>query len=155
MIVQLPKTNSRSAAARRLRSDHNDFDRRFDEVCERARVGDWRDLDAVWRAFADDLEAHLAFEEEVLFPAYSHGSRERRELVRRLVGEHAAIRQLLEHIGVDIQLHTIRATTIEVFIDLMREHAAIENTELYPWLDLEGRALSMTKDPPHTRDRLS
>jgi iron-sulfur cluster repair protein YtfE (RIC family) len=131
--VQMPKTLRSTGAAAKLRHDHDDFDRRFDELCERARAGDWRALDEAWRAFAIDLETHLAFEEEVLFPAYAQATIERRELVKRLVAEHAAIRQMLEHIGVEIQLHTIRASTVELFTDLMREHAALENIRLYPW----------------------
>ena len=56
------------ATTTRLREDHRDFDLRFDDLCNRARAGDWHELDEVWSRFAQDLEAHLAFEERELFP---------------------------------------------------------------------------------------
>jgi hemerythrin-like domain-containing protein len=152
----MPKNPLRASRATRLREDHVELDRRFDDLCERARVGDWHELDEVWKSFAADLEAHMAFEEEALFPAFGQGGIECRDLVKQLVGEHAAIRQLLEQIGIDIQLHTIRASTIELFTDLMREHAALENSRFYPWAELEGRAWAATTNrATRSRDRLS
>lgn len=129
-------------AALRLHDDHIDFDRRFEDLCGRARAGDWHDLDEVWSQFAADVEAHLAFEEDVLFPAYAKQSQECKELVKRLVGEHAVLRELLLEIGVAIQLHDIRVWTIEVFVELLREHAAVENEHIYPWVELEARQWS-------------
>jgi hemerythrin-like domain-containing protein len=129
-------------AALRLHDDHVDFDRRFDELCPRLLAGDWRGLDVAWRALAADVDAHLQFEEEVLFPVFAKQSTECRDLVKRLVLEHAVIRELLEEIAIGIQLHQVRPWTIEVVIDLMREHAAVESERLYPWIELEGRPWS-------------
>lgn len=61
--------------------------------------------------------AHLAFEEEVVFPAFAKQSAECTALVKRLVGEHAAIRELLDENGIAIQ-------------------------RIYPWIELESRAWS-------------
>ena len=56
---------------------------------------------------------------------------------------------VLEEIGLSIQLHVIRVWTIEVFVELMREHAEVENERLYPWVELEARSwASATTDLP-------
>ena len=142
-------THGAGRAARRLHDDDIDFERRFDDLCARAQMGDWHELDEVWGAFAADVEAHLAFEEDVLFPAFAKQSTDCRKLVNRLDVEHAVIRELLEEIGLSIQLHVIRVWTIEVFVELMREHAEVENERLYPWVELEARSWSSaTTDLP-------
>ena len=104
----------------------------------------------MWGALATDLEAHLAFEEDVIFPAYAKQSPACRDLVKRLVAEHAVIRELFEEIGVTIQLHAIRAWTIEVLVELLREHAAVENERIYPWVALEARTWAPRSDGPLT-----
>lgn len=135
-------THGAGRAARRLHDEHIAFDRRFDDLCGRAQAGDWRDLDGEWESFAADIESHLAFEETVLFPVFAKQSVECRALVKRLVLEHAVIRELIEEIGIAIQLHQVRAWTIEVLVELMREHAAIESERIYPWIELEARPWS-------------
>lgn len=127
-------THDAVSTARRLREDHSRFSRTFTDICERARGGDWRDLDAVWRAFTADIEAHLSFEEDELFPGFSEQSPTSRALVRRLTGEHGEIRRNLDVLGLQIQLKEIRAVTVEAFIELMRAHAALEDSHLYPWV---------------------
>lgn len=122
-----------AGAARRLHADHLAFDRRFDDLCERARAGDWHELDEVWSAFVGDVERHLAFEEEQLFPAFSRRDPEGRALTLRLLEQHARLRRTLEAIGLQIQLKEIRAATIEATTALMREHAGVENATIYPW----------------------
>lgn len=123
-----------ASRTRRLREDHRRFARTFNDVCERARGGDWHDLDEVWRSFTADIEAHLAFEETELFPEFSAENPSCRALVQRLAGEHSEIRRNLDVLGVQIQLKEIRAATIEAFIELMRSHAQLEDRRLYPWI---------------------
>lgn len=123
-----------AALANRLSHDHRRFEREFDDLCRRAHSGDWRDLDEVWSAFGDELEAHLAFEENDLFPSFREQDAACGALADRLIGEHAEIRRLIESLGLQIQLKEIRPPTIEAFVELMRKHAAVENERLYPWL---------------------
>ena len=132
-------TRDMAAVARRLRDDHLAFETRFDALRNRAEAGAWRELDADWSPFVRDLEDHLRFEEAQVFPEYSRWGPECRDLVDALSAQHAEILRALESLGLQIQLHEIRATTIERFVDLMRKHAEIENARVYPWLDLEGR----------------
>lgn len=134
------QTNTRdmAAVARRLHDDHLAFEKRFDAMCNCAEVGAWRELDADWSSFVRDIEEHLRFEEAQVFPEYSRWNPECRDLVDALSAQHAEILRLLESLGLQLQLHEIRATTIERFVELMRKHAEIENARIYPWLAHEG-----------------
>ena len=118
--------------ARRLHDDHVDFELRFDDLMGRALMGDWRDLDEAWSSFASDLCDHLVFEEQAVFPVYAEQSKECRRLVEKLTAEHETIRELLDEIGVSVQTHEVRAYTIAALVQLLREHAALENTRIYP-----------------------
>lgn len=121
-----------TSMARRPCEDHRRLARTFAAICERAWSGAWVDLDEVWRAFTVDLEAHLAFEENELFPAYSAQNPTCRALVQRLAGEHTEIRRYLDILGLQIRLKEIRSATIESFIELLRAHAELEDRRLYP-----------------------
>lgn len=118
----------------RLHDEHEAFDRRFRELSVRAYSDDWHDLDEVWSAFAADVEAHLRLEEEEVFPTLRERGPAQAELVARLVAEHDEIRRRLFTLGVEIQVHAIRADTIDAFLAAMRRHAERENAELYPGL---------------------
>jgi hypothetical protein len=138
LVTNRPASAPPTRTARRLHDDHVDFVARFADIEERARSGDWQELDEVWSRFAADVEAHLVFEEREALPILARQGLHERALVRHLQADHAAIRHLLDEIGAQIQLHVIRAATIEVFLELMRDHAAVEDERLYPWL--AGRA---------------
>jgi hemerythrin-like domain-containing protein len=121
----------------RLREEHAVLDARFEDLCARARRGDWSDVDEVWDDFTDDLEAHLAYEEHDLFPLLVEQAP---ALAKRLVAQHEMIRRRLVELGIEIQLHTVRAQTLVQLVDMLREHARLESEQLYPWL--ERRALA-------------
>lgn len=125
-------------AARHLHDDHRAFTARFDNLCDRARSGDWHELDEVWSSFTADIEAHLAFEETQLFPGYRAQSPACGALVHRLCNQHAEFRELLARIGLQIQLKEIRPATIEAFTALMSEHARIESDTIYAWAQAEA-----------------
>jgi len=150
-MPMLRATPDFTRAAQHLREDHVAFETRFQDLCARALGGEWKDLDEVWDSFADDLEAHLEFEEDLLFPRFSARDPESREIVARLEQEHAAIRKSLEELGIQIQLKYIRADAIEAFVQVMREHAARENVHLYPWATELGRAIASDR-PDRDRD---
>jgi hemerythrin-like domain-containing protein len=125
---------------RHLRTDHLELDARFDQLCTRARGGEWSDVDAVWDDFADDLEAHLSFEEHEVFPVVAETAPGGRELVRRLREQHEMIRRRLAELGVEIQLHIVRADTLDAFVAALRAHARLEMDQLYPWLEARSGA---------------
>jgi hemerythrin-like domain-containing protein len=115
--------------------DHHALERTFADLSLRANEGDWKDLDEVWSGFAADLERHLKFEEEQLFSGFAARDAASATIVDELRRDHAAIRTTCEQFGIQIQLHQIRATEIDAFLDLLRRHAAREDETLYPWVD--------------------
>lgn len=139
-MAMLRSSPDMARAVQHLREDHDAFERRFDDLCARAQTDDWRYLDEVWDAFVDDIDDHFAFEEEVLFPVLAAQSPDDRALVERLLGQHAEVRGTLEQLGVQIQLHEIRAETIDRLVALLRAHAALERDRLYSWAEPTQRA---------------
>jgi hemerythrin-like domain-containing protein len=135
------QTISRDMAgvARRLHDDHVAFDREFDDLSNFAKAGAWGEVDAVWTGFIREIEDHFRFEQEQVFPEFARRSLECREMVDMLSAQHVEILRELESLGLQIQLHEIRAPTIERLVELMRKHAAVENTHIYPWLEREAR----------------
>ena len=128
----MPKTTRDAPRApRRPGEEHATLLSRFDELASRIRAGPARELLQPWLAFAADLHAHFAFEEDMLFPAFAQQNRDARELVRSLVAEHAAARQLAEEIGLQLRRQDIRTSTLEVLSDLLREHAEVKNARIY------------------------
>lgn len=132
------KSSDAADRARRLRDDHRRFSREFDDIYDRARTGDWRELDEAWRVFTEDLEAHLAFEEKEVFPGFCEQGPTCQALVQRLTAQHDEIRRTLLTLGLQIQLKEIRTPSVEAFIDLMRKHAVLEDSRVYPWMAREA-----------------
>lgn len=128
-----------AGVARQLHDDHARFDHEFDDLSNFARAGAWAEVDARWTGFIREIEDHFRFEQEQVFPRFARRGPECREMVDMLSAQHAEMLQALENLGLQIQLHEIRAPTIERLVERMREHAEIENTHLYPWLEREGR----------------
>ncbi|HWB82327.1 MAG TPA: hemerythrin domain-containing protein [Nannocystaceae bacterium] len=139
-MAMLRSTPDLARAVQHLREDHEAFEHRFDDLCARARTDDWRYLDEVWDAFVDDIDDHFAFEEEVLFPVLAEKGPDDRVLVERLLAQHTEVRGTLQQLGVQIQLHEIRAETIDRLVTLLREHAALERERLYSWAEPTQRA---------------
>ncbi len=59
-----------------------------------------------------------------------------------LLAAHAALRQLLETLGVAIELHAFPVGDAEELLARLRGHGAREENLLYPWMD---RALDASK----------
>lgn len=129
-----------AGVAGRLHDDHVAFDHEFDDLSNFANAGAWGEVDAVWTGFTREIEDHFRFEQEQVFPGFARQSPECREMVDMLSAQHTQILQQLESLGLQIQLHEIRAPTIERLVELMRKHAEVENTHIYPWLEREARA---------------
>ena len=83
-----------------------------------------------YRVFERAVLEHLDAEETVILPdytLYAPGA------ARELADQHAAIRQLLFRVGVEVELHIVRLETLRSLIALLHEHAAREDVTLYPW----------------------
>lgn len=121
-----------------LREEHRLLDRQFDELIRRAQTGDWGQCDEIWDAFTTSLERHMADEESRLFPPYARIGPEAARVVQELREEHQELRQRLQSIGVNIQLHAVRAEELEDLIRTLRAHAETEGQCIYPWLDMQA-----------------
>lgn len=55
----------------RLRDEHAFLSRQLGEVLQLAQVGDWQGCDTLWEVFSRELEHHLQYEEDLLFPAFT------------------------------------------------------------------------------------
>lgn len=121
-----------------LLHDHERLDRLLRALLIRARAGDARDLQGPWQAFETGLRAHLAAEEEDVFPSYA---KVRPDDVRALRREHAEIRTLLDAAGFGVELHTARLLMLEDLATRLHEHAEHEDRGLYPFLEGAPRGL--------------
>jgi hypothetical protein len=83
-----------------------------------------------WNAFEDELGDHMAAEEELLIPSYASADPDQ---AQELIADHILIRDLLEGIALDVELHTIRIEPLKALVELLREHARREEATIYPW----------------------
>lgn len=91
---------------------------------------DPRALILQYRAFEHATLDHLAAEEELILPAYMEHAPDEARVVW---DEHAAIRQLLFRIGVEVELHIVQAATVKQLVDALQSHAAREDAAMYAW----------------------
>lgn len=112
---------------------------RGDELFRLARAGEWSVLGTAWPPFVDAFAERCKLDEEVLLPAYAEHGGEARALVKQLVEEHAALRQLIQETSDQIERRRMRPVTQELLMELLREHAALKTRKLDPWIALDVR----------------
>ena len=115
-----------------LAGDHDRLDREFQVIVTRAQGGDRQQLESEWLAFQRALLGHLDAEEKHLIPALAH---DRPREAQILLDEHEQIRGQLLQLGVDLDLHCLRADRVETFVEALRAHAQREENIYYPWAD--------------------
>jgi hemerythrin superfamily protein len=115
-----------------LAGDHDRLDRSFQAIVTRAYGGDYQQLEAEWLAFQSALLGHLEAEEKHMIPALAQ---DRPGEARTLLDEHAQIRIKLLQLGIDLDLHCLRAERVEAFVETLRAHAHREENIFYPWVD--------------------
>jgi hypothetical protein len=115
-----------------LAGDHDRLDRSFQSILTRAHGGDWQQLESEWIAFQRELLGHLEAEEKHAIPALA---RDRPAAAETLLCDHAAIRAKLIELGVDLDLHSLRAERVAMFVEALRAHAKREEGMFYPWTD--------------------
>ncbi len=98
------------------------------QLANSAEGADRAALTADWRRFERALIAHLELEEREILPAVEPREPQAVDLVRK---DHAAIRALVDELGLEVELHTVRRETIDRFLALLRAHAAREDATLY------------------------
>ena len=86
-----------------------------------------------YRSFERSVLEHLKAEEDAILPAYAEHAPADAELIR---ATHDDLRQQLFRIGLDVELHSIRAESLDRLVATLRAHAAHEDREMYPWAQL-------------------
>lgn len=115
-----------------LAGDHVRLDRAFQAIVTRAYGGDYQQLEGEWVTFERALQQHLDAEERTLIPALAQ---DRPGEARVLLEEHARMRVTVLQLGVELELHCLRAERVESFLDALRAHALREENVFYPWVD--------------------
>jgi hypothetical protein len=142
---------------RLLLADHHDV---IDEKCRDLEAAihqdDPRELVSSFRVFEDAMLDHLWEEEEEILPSYALFDWKDAQDVRR---QHTELRKQLNAIGVDVELHGVRAIDLKHLMQLLRAHAKHEDSRMYPWAQVNlplstrrrlflrvGRSIRMLRD---------
>jgi hemerythrin superfamily protein len=115
-----------------LAGDHDRLDRCFQSILTRAYGGDWQQLETEWIAFQRELLGHLEAEEKHVIPALA---RDRPLAAEMLLSDHEVIRTKVIELGIDLDLHSLRAERVAMFVEALRAHARREEGMFYPWAD--------------------
>ncbi len=111
-----------------------DHHRRLEAKCRdllaSAYTDNTRELIAHWCELETELIDHIAAEEEVILPGYAEHAPTN---AKRILGDHARIRELLTPIGVEVELHETRAARLRLLVEALDAHALLEDTTMYPW----------------------
>jgi hypothetical protein len=109
---------------------HERIEQLLDRLAHESYGDDPRALCDAWAQLDRALEAHFRDEEAYVLPAFADANPGE---ARALLAEHAAIRRLAAELGVDVELHAIRADTIGQLRQRLRAHAEREDAIMYPW----------------------
>jgi hypothetical protein len=113
-----------------MSSEHDEINALFDLTLAAFRRGDRDEAREAFTTFEQRLEAHLAYEDDVLLPSLR---RDHPAEAAELAAEHHRIRARLMELGVCVELHLARASWVAEFIDLLRGHARREDALLHRW----------------------
>lgn len=117
----------------RLLSHHREMEQAYVALQDACDAGaDGRTVGRLWSRFADGLKAHMRFEEEHLIPL---ARQTHPDAVAPLLAEHDRFRARLDTMGVELDLHVLRAWRVDDFLGELRAHAAAEDRGLYRWVE--------------------
>ncbi len=130
-----------------LPEHHREIEAACRELAARAYADDPLELVRQYRGFEHEMLEHLEVEEQLLLPQYEEVAPDDTRAIRE---EHSELRRLLYMIAVEVELHVVRAATVDRLIARLRAHTARENAGLYPWADA-NLSLEMKR---HLTDRM-
>lgn len=113
-----------------LTEHHRELDACIDRLLARVREDDPTELRPEWSTFERALLRHLEQEEVEILPGFA---RDNAAQAREILTDHAGIRSALLDMGVNLDLHLLRAEEVERFVAQLRAHAKREETALYAW----------------------
>jgi hypothetical protein len=143
-ITDADPSLSESRPARRglnllLPDHHRHLEAKCRELLGWAYTDDPRQLAAAWCELEAEIHDHLAAEEQVMLPCYAeHAPSD----ARRILDDHARIRELLTPMGIEIELHATRATRLRHLADALDAHALFEDATMYPWAESNVTAIA-------------
>lgn len=116
---------------RLLFADHHE---KIEKACDALRAAtygeDSLELIARYRTFERAMLEHMAAEEEQILPAYAAEAPDEAAEIR---ATHDELRRQLYGLGVEVELHCVRAESLEQIVKTLRAHAAREDARMYPW----------------------
>jgi hemerythrin-like domain-containing protein len=120
-----------------LHHHHKHCDELFAEAEAAGLHGDWAASAVSFARFRDELQAHFATEEQVLFPAFEAATGMSGGPTQMMRFEHAQMRELLEQMeaALDRRGRDAFAGVAETLLMLMQQHNMKEENILYPMCD--------------------
>ena len=120
-----------------LSSDHRACDAAFAATEQAVAAGKWDAARAAFETLREAMLAHLAAEEEILFPAFEARTGMSMGPTRVMRGEHAQMRELLEAAGEALVAQDAEdyAGNAETLLILTQQHNMKEENMLYPMCD--------------------
>ena len=127
--------NGEGEASRLLARDHDELDSEWAQIL--ATPATQREVRRErFCGFRDGLLAHIALEEELLFPRLGAADPQARALVARLLEEHRGIQEVLGRLEEDLATDGTHLEALgAALVDVLWEHNAREEGEAYPWFD--------------------
>ncbi len=120
-----------------MAADHRRCDAYFVASEEAVVAGDWDAAGAAFRRYGEALDAHLAMEEEVLFPAFEEETGMTGGPTAMMRAEHRELRALLRRVEDALAHREVDAWLggSETLRILAQQHDLKEEGVLYPMMD--------------------
>jgi iron-sulfur cluster repair protein YtfE (RIC family) len=120
-----------------LQAHHKHCDELFAAAEAQAHAGDWANCDASSKKFFEELEAHFATEEQVVFPAFEAATGMSMGPTQVMRMEHAQMRELVAQISAALKNRDSRgfAGAADTLLIMMQQHNMKEENILYPMCD--------------------
>lgn len=120
-----------------LQQHHKHCDDLFAAAEALAHTGDWPACETMAAKFCDEIEAHFATEEQVVFPAFSAATGMSGGPVAVMRMEHAQMRDLLTQMKAAVKARDRNGYggAADTLLILMQQHNMKEENILYPMCD--------------------
>lgn len=120
-----------------LTSQHRACDELLTTTEQAAHRGDWAAAVKAAQTFIEATEAHLHYEEDILFPALQAAAPMTAGPVAVMRSEHTQMRELFAELrdAVGGQDATLLADVVDTLLLIMQQHNAKEENVLYPIAD--------------------
>ena len=89
-------------------------------------------LVATWREIEAELIDHMSVEESTMLPRFAAANPEAAATIRE---QHARLLELMNRVGLEVQLRGLRAESMQSLVTALRAHAVYESLTLYCWAE--------------------